>query len=115
MSPVVDRFVIVYSNESFTTRVISPMTLDPFTQEIEAFSNQVTFLYVAFDQLPLSKSRSRHRSLAWRREATARNYLIEGVKRSVPFFDDLILLCNVDEIATRAAIHLIRHESPLHY
>jgi hypothetical protein len=37
------------------------------------------------------------------------------VKDSSPSPDDLILLCDVDEITTRAAIRLIRRKPPHHY
>jgi beta-1,4-mannosyl-glycoprotein beta-1,4-N-acetylglucosaminyltransferase len=114
LASVIDHFVIGHSNQSFTGRVISPMSLYPFEQEIMAFSNQIVFLSITVSSLPLSKSRYRP-GIAWRREATARNYLIEGVKRSDVSPDDLVLLCDVDEIATVAAIQLIRRKPPIHY
>jgi hypothetical protein len=86
----------------------------PFAHEIQTFSNQILFLYIDFDRIPLSKSRFRP-AVAWRREATARNYLIDGVKQSRPAPNDLVLLCDVDEIITREAIHLIRRTPPVHY
>jgi hypothetical protein len=114
LAPVVNHFVIGHSNQSFTKRIISSISFHPFAQEIEGFSNQIVFLYINFDRLLLNRSRCRA-ALPWRREATARNYLIEGVKGSSPCPDDLILLCDVDEITTRAAIKLIRRKPPSHY
>jgi hypothetical protein len=114
LSPVVDRFVIGHSNQSFTCQIIAPISLDPFEPEIRAFSSQITFLYIDYDHLPMGKSRFRD-EIAWHREATARNLLIEGVRPSKPSPRDLILLCDVDEIVTRAAIKIIRQKPPRHY
>jgi hypothetical protein len=114
LSGHVDKFVIAYSNYSFATDKILPISFSPFEQEILSYSSSIVFLYVDFKTLPLSPSRYRN-GTAWRREATARNHLIEGVKSLAPREDDLILLCDVDEIATRDAILLVRRRPPVHY
>jgi beta-1,4-mannosyl-glycoprotein beta-1,4-N-acetylglucosaminyltransferase len=114
LTPVVDRFIIGHSNQSFTGQRGSAMSLDPFEQEMRAYLKRVLFLYIDFNRLPMSESRYRNES-AWRREATARNHLIEGVKHFDPSPEDLVLLCDVDEIATRSAIRLIRRRPPVHY
>jgi hypothetical protein len=110
----VDKFIIGFSNVTFTNQATSAMTFSPFDEEIGGFSDQTTFLYINFAKLKLSHSVWRNET-AWRREATARNFLIEGVNLFNPAPDDLILLCDVDEIVTRRAIHLIRHSPPTHY
>jgi beta-1,4-mannosyl-glycoprotein beta-1,4-N-acetylglucosaminyltransferase len=114
LSKYVDVFVIGHSNQSFTKRTQSPVSFSPFKQEIFAFSHQIVFLYIDLDRLPLSRSKWSN-GTAWRREATARNHLIEGVKSRKPDPDDLIMLCDVDEIVTRSAISLIRQRPPVHY
>jgi hypothetical protein len=114
LSPVIDRFIIGFSNQSFTSRQYSPMSLYPFDQEIGNFSHKIHFLYIDFDHLTLSESRYINET-AWKREATARNHLIQGVKLYDPSPDDLVLLCDVDEIATRSAINLVRRQPPVHY
>jgi hypothetical protein len=106
--------VIAYSNHSFTNLDHSAISFDPFEEEIRAFSDQIVLVYVDFATLPLAESKWDN-GTAWRREATARNQLIEGVKRLSPAPDDLVLLCDVDEIATRNAIALVRRRPPVHY
>jgi hypothetical protein len=110
----IDQFVIGHSNLTFTNQPTSPMSLSPFDKEISAFSNQILFIFIPLANLPLSHSKWRD-ELAWKREATARNFLLEGVKQLNPQPDDLILLCDVDEIVTAAAIELVRHQPPAHY
>jgi hypothetical protein len=110
----VDYFVIGYSNHSFTSQVYSPMTFDPFEEEIHSFSDQIVLVFVDFNVTPLAQSKWDN-GTAWRREATARNHLIEGVKRLKPEADDLVLLCDVDELVTRNAILLVRRRPPVHY
>jgi hypothetical protein len=90
------------------------MSLVPFEAEIAKFAHKTHFWYIDFDRLPLAESRYRNET-AWRREATARNALIDGVTLYHPKPDDLILLCDVDEIPTRAAIQLVRRHPPVHY
>jgi hypothetical protein len=72
------------------------------------------WLRVDLLSLPLAMSRF-PRQQQWNREATARNYLIEGVKLLSPKPRDIILLCDVDEIVTRNAIALVRSQPPTHY
>jgi hypothetical protein len=110
----VDYFVIAYSNQSFTNLLYSAVTFDPFEEEIRSFSNQTHFIYVDFTTLPLAESKWEN-GTAWRREATARNHLIEGVKQLKPEPDDIVLLCDVDELVTRNAIALVRRRPPVHY
>jgi hypothetical protein len=110
----VDAFIIGHSNISFTGRPTPPISFFPFDGEILSYSPHIHFLYINFATLPLSESKYRNRT-EWRREATARNYLIEGVRRFAPNPDDLVLLCDVDEIPTRPAIAAVRASPPEHY
>jgi hypothetical protein len=110
----VEQFIIGYSNQSFAATAISPMSFAPFEIEISSFANKMLLLYIDFDILPLAPSRYRNET-AWNREATARNHLLEGVRSFHPDPDDLILLCDVDEICTRDAIRLVRRRPPVHY
>jgi hypothetical protein len=114
VSPKVSKFILGFANVSFTDRDHSPVTYHPFESDIFAYSSQILFLFIDLLTLPESKSRYRN-TTAWHREATARNYLIEGVKRFSPLSDDLVLLCDVDEIPTRGALEVIRSHPPLHY
>jgi hypothetical protein len=114
LSGYVDKFVIAYSNESFSTLAPSPISFSPFEPEILSFSGSIVFVHVDFGALPLSESRYRN-ATAWRREATARNRLLTGVESLSPAPRDLILLCDVDEIVTRDAALLVRRRPPVHY
>jgi hypothetical protein len=110
----IDFFIIGHSNISFTNRENSPATYTPFEEEISKFHKKIVFVYVDFNVIPLAQSKYRN-GTAWSREATMRNHLIEGVKRCDPAPDDLVILCDVDEIITRAAIALILARPPIHY
>jgi hypothetical protein len=90
------------------------VSFDPFKAEIMAFRSQIDFVFIDLEHLPLAESKYRNLT-AWKREATARNYLLEGVKHLGPKPADLIMLCDVDEIVTRPAIELIRSSPPTHY
>jgi hypothetical protein len=114
LSKSVDNFVIGYSNQSFTNLIYSPISFSPFEEEIMTFSDQIVFVYIDFTKVPLSESKWDN-GTAWRREATARNHLIEGVKQLQPDPDDIVMLCDVDEIVTRNAILLVRKRPPVHY
>jgi hypothetical protein len=114
LAPSVDGFVVGWSNTTFTNQTTTSMVFAPFDDEIAAFSNQVVYIHIDFSKLKLSQSKWKNETV-WRREATARNFLIEGVNLCNPSPDDLILLCDVDEIATRRAIYLIRRQPPTHY
>jgi beta-1,4-mannosyl-glycoprotein beta-1,4-N-acetylglucosaminyltransferase len=114
LTTYVDWFIIGYSNISFTGNPTPPVTFAPFEPEIAAYSAFTYFLYIPLVSLQLADSLYRN-GTEWKREATARNYLIEGVRRFEPRADDLVLLCDVDEIATRQAIGLVRESPPEHY
>jgi hypothetical protein len=114
LSGLVDKFVIAYSNYSFAHNLYSPVSFAPFEREIMQYAADVIFLYVDFSVLPLSECRYRN-GTAWKREATARNFLLEGVRRMDPQPQDIVLLCDVDEIVTRSAIPLIKARPPIHY
>jgi len=114
LADYVDRFILGYANVSFTNNNHTSLSLDPFEPEIMAFKSHIVFLFINLQHLPLAKSRYRNET-QWKREATARNYLLEGVKSQAPNPHDLILLCDVDEIVTRSAIALVRQSPPDHY
>jgi hypothetical protein len=114
LSGHVDKFVIAYSNLSFAHNIYSPVTLEPFQAEIMRYRPEIHFLYVDFGALPLADCRYRN-GTAWRREATARNYLLEGVKALAPQPHDIVLPVDVDEIPTRSAVGLVRSRPPIHY
>jgi hypothetical protein len=114
LAPCVDHFVIGWSNTTFTNQSTTSMVFAPFEDEIESYRDRILYLYIDFSKLVLSHSKWRNDTV-WRREATARNFLLEGVNLYNPNSDDLILLCDVDEITTRHAIHLIRRQPPSHY
>jgi hypothetical protein len=114
LSGHVDKFVIGYSNYSFANDRYSPLSFFPFEREILSYSESMVFVYVDFHSTPLSASRYRN-GTAWRREATARNRLIDGVRSLDPGPNDLVLLCDVDEIVTREAVRLIKRRPPVHY
>jgi beta-1,4-mannosyl-glycoprotein beta-1,4-N-acetylglucosaminyltransferase len=114
LSGLVDHFILGFCNESFTNRAFSPISYDPFEREIMAFSDSIYFLYIDLNVIPLTHSMYLNETV-WKREAAARNHLLEGVKHFSPDADDLILLCDVDEIVTRSAISLIRYHPPSHY
>jgi hypothetical protein len=114
LAPVVDKFVVGYANITFTNQSAPPLTLSPFDEEIARFSSQVLYLFIDLAKLKLAQSKWGNET-AWRREATARNFLIEGINLFNPEPNDLILLCDVDEITTRHAVHLIRRHPPTHY
>jgi hypothetical protein len=114
LSPCIDTFILGFSNISFTNRHFSRVSYDPFEAEIMAFRNQIHFLFIDLLNLPLATSLYRN-GTAWKREATARNYLIEGVRQFRPLARDLVLLCDVDEIPTRDAIALVREQPPAQY
>jgi hypothetical protein len=110
----VDYFVIGSSNCSFSNDKYSPVTFVPFESEIAQFSLKITFLDIDFKAIPMSESKYRN-ATAWHREATARNYLLKGVKMHHPEAADLILLSDVDELVTRRAVQVIRNRPPIHY
>jgi hypothetical protein len=110
----VDKFVIGWSNESFSTAETSPLSFAPFEHEILSFSRTMMLFYIDIKSLPEARSMYRNET-AWKREAAARNYLIEGVNMMHPTPNDLILLCDVDEIVSRQSIGLIRSCPPAHY
>jgi beta-1,4-mannosyl-glycoprotein beta-1,4-N-acetylglucosaminyltransferase len=114
LSEYVDRFVIGHCNVTFTNQPTTGMTLSPFEKEIMSYSDQILFWFIDLPSLPLATSKWRDEP-AWRREATARNFLIEGVKQFHPFRQDLVLLTDVDELVTRRAIDFVRRDPPGHY
>jgi hypothetical protein len=114
LSNSVDRFVIGSSNYSFANDNFSPVSFVPFAREIATFSAKITFLDIDFSRIAMSESKYRNES-AWHREATARNYLIRGVRRHRPGAADLIMLCDVDELVTGRAVQVIRSRPPIHY
>jgi hypothetical protein len=110
----VDKFIIGHSNVSFTSDAPIQVSYYPFEPEIRAYSSHILFLPIDILHLPLSRSLYRN-ATAWKREATARNFLLTGVNSQSPNPDDLILLCDVDEIPTREAITLVRQQPPSNY
>jgi hypothetical protein len=114
LSGYVDHFILGFSNQSFTNRGFSTLSYEPFEKEIMEFSESIYLLYIDLNKLPLTHSMFLNETV-WKREAAARNHLLEGVKHFNPGPDDLILLCDVDEIVTRSAVSLIRYRPPSHY
>jgi hypothetical protein len=110
----VDVFVVGHANVSFSGGAAAPLSLAPFAREFRALRACV-HIHIN-DMRALPRARSRYRDAApWGREATARNALLDGVRRFAPAGRDLILLCDVDEVPTRAALAAVRADPPAHY
>jgi hypothetical protein len=104
LSPVVDYFVIGYSETTFSGRHCRPLTYAPYEAQIRSFSRKL---------VPLRFNMSRVDRNTWHREKASRHNLIEGVRAHGPARDDICIISDVDEIPKPSAIRfLIANPAP---
>jgi beta-1,4-mannosyl-glycoprotein beta-1,4-N-acetylglucosaminyltransferase len=105
LSPLVDYFVIGYSDTTFSGRHSRSLTYAPYDAQILAFSSKL---------FPLHFNMSRTDTNTWHREKASRHNLIEGVKLHHPAPNDVCIISDVDEIPKPSAIRfLIAHPAPV--
>jgi beta-1,4-mannosyl-glycoprotein beta-1,4-N-acetylglucosaminyltransferase len=101
LAPVVDRFVIAEATTTFSG-LPKPLHYLTNRERFSAFANQIDHVVV---DAPASADGS-----AWARQTRQRNALAEALVGSAP--DDLVLLSDVDEIVSAAALAGVRRAPP---
>ncbi|MCR6479460.1 hypothetical protein NU688_25100 [Variovorax sp. ZS18.2.2] len=101
LDEVVDWFVIVEGTRTFSG-LEKPVSFDPSDPRIARFLPRIR--HVVVDDLPLEGD-------AWSRETFQRNAVLRGLHDAGP--DDLILMCDVDEIPRATVVKRMRDERTL--
>jgi beta-1,4-mannosyl-glycoprotein beta-1,4-N-acetylglucosaminyltransferase len=101
LSPHVTRFVLGFGNMTFSNRHPRAISFAPFAAEISRFSSQLTIAV-----LPVVESG------AWIRENSLRNRLVDVLRQFGPSANDLILVCDLDEIPKPSVVVFLRSNPP---
>jgi hypothetical protein len=93
---IVDGFVIVESNQTFTNRP-KPWNFENNVQRFGKFLDKIR--YVKVEDMPASSN-------AWDNEHHQRNAILRGIKTADP--NDIIMISDADEIPRAAAVKTLR-------
>jgi hypothetical protein len=94
LSRLITRFLISYSNSTFSRRHPQPLTFAPYESEIASFGELLRPVYVHLCK----------RCDAWGREGTTRMTLIAAVLSEPAQPDDLVTLSDADELIDPAIL-----------
>lgn len=100
LSKVVDYFVIVESEETFTGKS-KPLVFEENRERFSKFESQIIYV---------KKLKSSTKLRSWDREHAQRNELISGLQQAKP--SDIIILSDVDEIISLDTIEYIKKSPP---
>lgn len=100
-SDAVDRFVIAESTTTFSGEP-KPLYFQENRERFAAFADRIT--HIVIRDIP-AKWQSR-----WGREQYQRDVLAQGLGSAAP--DDLILICDVDEILRTDVLHAVKASPP---
>jgi beta-1,4-mannosyl-glycoprotein beta-1,4-N-acetylglucosaminyltransferase len=103
LSPLVDWFILGYSNTTFTGRDSQPLSFAPHEAAIGKFSAQLVPLW--FDVRLAGDD-------PWVRPQAARDHLLEGVKALNPQPDDLVMIGDLDEFVLPGTVAYLRENPP---
>lgn len=97
LNEVIDKFVIVEANETFTG-LPKEYIFEKNKQKFEKFLDKIIYIPMKFPEF-LNKTTQ---ELPWAKENYQRNYIKEGLKQAQP--KDIILISDVDEIPNPQSI-----------
>jgi hypothetical protein len=106
LSPLVDHFILGWSNTTFSGRDSEQLSFSPYENQIAAFNSQLTPLW--FDVTTVGHD-------PWERPKAARNHLLEGVKLYNPRPGDLVMISDLDEFPLPATVRYLRLHPPSHF